>query len=146
MINWFNMPAEGLSNGGQFEIKELTATENRTYEKDGEVYNKVTVNVSGGGSSDFSTAEVTIQITSQQPNAQILIPTIISSSIEAIMNTPYNYIAVSTPHTITVPLYKGSLIVNGDWSSGDVTVNVSGSVEVMENSFLIKGDCTITIS
>lgn len=60
MINWFNMPSEGLSNGGQFEIKELTATENRTYEKDGEVYNKVTVNVSGGGgSSDFSTAEVT---------------------------------------------------------------------------------------
>lgn len=45
MINWFNMPAEGLSNGGQFEIKELTATENKTYEKDGEVYNKVTVNV-----------------------------------------------------------------------------------------------------
>lgn len=62
MINWFNMPVEGLSNGGQFEIKELTATENKTYEKDGEVYNKVTVNVSGGGggSSDFSTANVTI--------------------------------------------------------------------------------------
>ena len=61
MINWFDMPAEGLSNGGEFEIKELTATENKVYQKDGEVYNKVTVNVEGGGgSSDFSTAEVTI--------------------------------------------------------------------------------------
>ena len=61
MINWFDMPAEGLSGGGQFEIKELTATENKVYEKAGEVYNKVTVNVEGGGgSSDFSTAEVTI--------------------------------------------------------------------------------------
>ena len=62
MINWFNMPAEGLSNGGQFEIKELTATENKTYEKDGEVYNKVTVNVSGGGSSDFKKVNVTLKV------------------------------------------------------------------------------------
>lgn len=62
MINWFNMPEEGLSNGGQFEIKELTATENKTYQKDGEVYNKVTVNVSGG-SSDFTTAAVSIDAT-----------------------------------------------------------------------------------
>lgn len=61
MINWFNMPDEGLSNGGLFEVKELEATENGTYETKGEMYNKVTVNVEGGGgSSDFSTAEVTI--------------------------------------------------------------------------------------
>lgn len=64
MINWFDMPAQGLSNGGQFEIKELTATENKVYQKDGEVYNKVTVNVEGGGGGgDFSTAEVTLNLT-----------------------------------------------------------------------------------
>lgn len=51
MINWFDMPAEGLSNGGLFEVKELEVTENGTYETKGEMYNKVTVNVEGGGSS-----------------------------------------------------------------------------------------------
>ena len=51
MINWFNMPDEGLSNGGLFEVKELEVTENGTYETKGEMYNKVTVNVEGGGSS-----------------------------------------------------------------------------------------------
>lgn len=51
MINWFDMPAEGLSNGGLFEVKELEVTENGTYETKGEMYNKVTVNVEGGGGS-----------------------------------------------------------------------------------------------
>ena len=54
MIHWFDMPAEGLSNGGEFEIKELTATENKVYQTPGEVYSKVTVNVEGGGSSDLN--------------------------------------------------------------------------------------------
>lgn len=49
MINWFNIPDEGLSNGGLFEVKELEVTENGTYETKGEMYNKVTVNVEGGG-------------------------------------------------------------------------------------------------
>ena len=51
MINWFDMPAEGLSNGGLFEVKELEVTENGTYEEKGEMYNKVVVNVEGGGGS-----------------------------------------------------------------------------------------------
>lgn len=51
MINWFDMPAEGLSNGGLFEVKELEVTENGTYEQSGEMYNKVIVNVEGGGTS-----------------------------------------------------------------------------------------------
>ena len=54
MINWFDMPAEGLSNGGLFEVKELEVTENGTYETKGEMYNKVTVNVEGGGGSSTS--------------------------------------------------------------------------------------------
>lgn len=100
----------------------------------------------GGGSSDFSTAEVTVQITSAQPGVAIYIPTIISSPMEAIFNNPYNPINSSTPQTVTVPLYKGSLVIIGIWDSGDVTVSISGSVQVMENSFLITGDGTITIS
>lgn len=58
MINWFDMPAEGLSNGGLFEVKELEATENGTYEEKGEMYNKVTVNVEGGG-GEFKLANIT---------------------------------------------------------------------------------------
>lgn len=64
MINWFDMPAEGLSNGGLFEVKELEATENGTYETKGEMYNKVTVNVEGGGGETWNTVfegDVTIQ-------------------------------------------------------------------------------------
>lgn len=52
------MPAEGLSNGGEFEIKELTATENKVYQTPGEVYSKVTVNVEGGG-GEFKIANIT---------------------------------------------------------------------------------------
>lgn len=55
MINWFNMPDEGLSNGGLFEVKELEVTENGTYETKGEMYNKVTVNVEGGGGETWNT-------------------------------------------------------------------------------------------
>ena len=63
MINWFDMPAEGLSNGGQFEVKELTATENKVYEKAGEVYNKVTVNVEGGGGSSDDALSLSVLYT-----------------------------------------------------------------------------------
>lgn len=49
MINWVDIPDEGLSNGGLFEVKELEVTENGTYETKGEMCNKVTVNVEGGG-------------------------------------------------------------------------------------------------
>lgn len=100
----------------------------------------------GGGSSDFSTAEVTVQITSAQPGVAIYIPTVISSPMEVISNYPYNPANSSTPQTVTVPLYKGSLIIIGIWDSGAVTVDTSGSVQVMESSFLITGDCTITIA
>ncbi len=62
MINWFNMPDEGLSNGGLFEVKELEVTENGTYEEKGEMNNKVTVNVSGGGGDLYSLATNILQI------------------------------------------------------------------------------------
>lgn len=52
------MPAEGLSNGGLFEVKELEVTENGTYEEKGEMYNKVIVNVEGGG-GEFKIANIT---------------------------------------------------------------------------------------
>ena len=139
MINWFNMPAEGLSNGGLFEIKELTATENKVYQKDGEVYNKVTVNVEGGGgSSDFSTAEVTVNANTQQ--FEFFVP---------LINEKFGYLGAydnifpSESETLTVGLYKGKAVTRF-YTSG--VVSVSGNAQLMNEQILITGDCTITIS
>lgn len=140
MINWFNMPAEGLSNGGQFEIKELTATENGEYQKDGEVYNKVTVNVSGGGgggSSDFSTAEVTI--TSDDEYVDGLMINYISENGVQTNNAP----DVGTYDTV---LYKGK----GNaykLQSLHKTLTVTGDAQYdsMFGIITITGDCTIDV-
>ena len=136
MINWFDMPAEGLSNGGEFEIKELTATENKVYQKDGEVYNKVTVNVEGGGgSSDFSTAEVTII---NNTNDEIFIYVAI---LQTDPDASYGcvYLDVEEQATVTVVLYKGSAFTNIPfYGTASSTGNYSDGY--------ITGDCTITIS
>ena len=143
MINWFNMPAEGLSNGGEFEIKELTATENKVYETPGEVYNKVTVNVEGGGgSSDFSTAEVTIITASGKANT-IIFPFVYDGEYSAVGATFNN----EGTHTFTVPLYKGE----GDAtiaSIEEINISVTGNIEYVEADgiFIITGDGSITIS
>ena len=138
MINWFDMPAEGLSNGGMFEIKELTATENKVYQKDGEVYNKVTVNVEGGGgSSDFSTAEVTITNNSENP-ALFFGSFIVDNSITHGFNVSEN-----TTETLTVVLYKGVSVMGVD---DELNVVVTGDITYSDWDFTITGDGTITIS
>ena len=140
MINWFDMPAEGLSNGGEFEIKELTATENKVYEKAGEVYNKVTVNVEGGGgSSDFSTAEVTIASFDDGGYTEYEYPL-------PCVDDEYNTLVILHPiardnsRIFTVPLYKGKLTIN----TGE-NIGISGNF-VYNSDFgelTITGDCTI---
>lgn len=140
MINWFDMPAEGLSNGGMFEIKELTATENKVYQEDGEVYNKVTVNVEGGGgSSDFSTAEVTII----WDNPEIEVNWDSCPIIENDMINGSTY-ADTSPAIVTVPLYKGKCV----WVQATRGLTLSGNIEEYYEGagMLITGDGTITIS
>lgn len=144
MINWFNIPDEGLSNGGLFEVKELEVTENGTYETKGEMYNKVNVNVEGGGGeSDFSTAEVTfvnVDITTS--------PYIVSVSAIKDNMIKMDGGNVLLPITITVPLYKGTnilpvtCIANNDESYMPTT---EGSVEFSIESmgFVVTGDGTI---
>lgn len=99
-----------------------------------------------GGSSDFSTAEVTIQITTENPDVYVAIPAIVTTPMDMILNQQYNTLNSSTAQMLTVPLYKGSLAVTGN-SAGEISVNVSGSVEKVGTvDFIITGDCTITIS
>lgn len=157
MINWFDMPAEGLSGGGQFEIKELTATENKVYEKAGEVYNKVTVNVEGGGgSSDFSTAEVTL-VNSANTNLAVMLPVLYEANPpfdpNALVRGALSLLANET-FVLNVPLYKGHCLikkgVSGDRIDGQTVATTytvtSGSATSSMAGVDITGDCTITIS
>lgn len=138
MINWFDMPAEGLSNGGLFEVKELEVTENGTYETKGEMYNKVTVNVEGGGgSSDFSTAELTI--TSDDEYIEGLLIDFISENGVEIMDAP----DVGTYVTV---LYQGK----GNaykLASLHKTITVTGNAQydAMLGVITITGDCAIDV-
>lgn len=140
MINWFNIPDEGLSNGGLFEVKELEVTENGTYETKGEMYNKVTVNVEGGGgSSDFSTAEVTIIW--DNPEIEVFwdnCPIIENGMING------NTYADTSPAIVTVPLYKGKCF----WVKTTRGLTLSGNIEEYHEGegMLITGNGTITIS
>lgn len=140
-INWFDMPASGLSNGGQFEIKELEVTENGTYEQSGEMYNKVTVNVEGGGggSSDFSTAEVTIIW--NNPEIEVIWDSCPIIENGMINGTTY---ADTSPAIVTVPLYKGKCF----WVKATRGLTLSGNIEEYNDGegMLITGNGTITIS
>ena len=157
MINWFDMPAEGLSNGGLFEVKELEVTENGTYEQSGEMYNKVTVNVEGGGgSSDFTTAEVTL-VNSANTGLAVMLPFLIEA--EPPFEPNASIIGASTlmaNETIVrnVPLYKGHCLImkgtSGDKIDGQTVATTytvtSGSATSSMGGVDITGDCTITIS
>lgn len=139
MINWFDMPEEGLSNGGQFEIKELTATENKVYQKDGEVYNKVTVNVEGGGgSSDFSTAEMVFD--NSYGTATYISGTFVDPEYDEIVTE----VDIDAGDTVTIPvvLYKGSMIC----SIGDgYIVAGNASYDSESQNWIITGDCNVTV-
>jgi len=125
------------------QLIEKTITENGTYDAltDGaNGYSKVNVNVEGGGgSSDFSTAQVTVIKEEESLNGLIL-PTISDDTYEI---QPYQ------SGIYTVPLYKGSLFIKGAPILG-IIESVSGDIEELgsgkNNYYRIYGDCTITIS
>ncbi len=159
MINWFDMPAEGLSNGGLFEVKELNVTENGTYEQSGEMYNKVTVNVEGGGgSSDFSTAEVTIiPIIEGSPT---LVTNVFGAEIQYPEGSSSPYYANFNDFNGNVILYKNEAIIpidsiGGEGSNGIYygasdnpapTISGNATFDIDEGIFTITGDCTITVT
>lgn len=152
MINWFDMPAEGLSNGGLFEVKELEVTENGTYETKGEMYNKVTVNVEGGGgSSDFSTAEVTIINNS---GATVILGDVFAPIFQ--IKTDFTTVGLDTEiannDTLVLDLLTPIDLVEasiGSVITGLVTNMVNCSVddgELFITDPLQNSSCTITIS
>lgn len=97
---------------------------------------------SGGGSSDFSTAEVSVE-----NNTGELIDGRYVSVVDTPISTvrPMNALSFNSSRTYIVPLYKGSC----NWVfDGTANVSVSGDIEWnSENrTAFITGDCTITIS
>ena len=98
--------------------------------------NKVDM-LGGGGSSDFSTATITVVGDLNAP-----IPFVMTTE----MCSPFdNLVSMkqTIPSGVQVPLYKGTLITEivGDG------ISVSGNIEELGDSvYLITGDCTITVS
>lgn len=144
-----------------------TITENGT-DIDVAAFEKVDVNVSGGGgSSDFSTAEVTVHFTFESSaGASDIFPTIIpvvnETEIYAVglsETININAGATSKDVVVTMPLYKGKLVTTVsewilypsyvfDWSNtpsatGNATIETLEDGEIY--AAIITGDCTITI-
>ena len=132
--------------------KEIT--ENGTYDATDDSangYSSVTVNVEGGGgSSDFSTAEVTINNESGTTIPVIYIQNVIEEnalgeeSPAGVINAVYN---IGSTASIRVPLYKGGAL----WQIGDelldYEISVSGSATKVSSAiYYITGNCTITLS
>lgn len=104
----------------------------------------------GGGSSDFSTTEVTINNESGTTIPVMYIENVIEEnalgeeSPAGVFNAVYN---IGSTASIRVPLYKGGAL----WLIGDelldYEISVSGSAtKVASAIYHITGNCTITLS
>lgn len=95
----------------------------------------------GGGSSDFSTAEVEVINTTAD---------MVSVSAVSIRDTPssaivsFGTIMADSDRTYTVPLYKG--VCSWKITVADAVVTVTGDISYDNGNIFITGDGTITIS
>jgi hypothetical protein len=97
------------------------------------------VNAGGGGSSDFSTATVTV---TKNGLTAVFLPTKIDiDDVDGAM-----VISDVESGEYIIPLYKGHTLVPVNLASPTATVSVSGSASYEEGYVTITGDCTITIS
>lgn len=129
-------PTTGIANGST--CIEMNTGKKFMYNEDGGEWVEVpSSGGGGGGDSDFSTAQVTI--VNNQSSLEL--------TIVQILPEPYNLILADyvrpTSDTITVPLYKGSIVLT---SNGAGNVSVSGACEYADDQFIITGDCTITLA
>lgn len=93
--------------------------------------------IGGGGSSDFSTAKVTVLSTKGR---------IISAGhIVTEDDDDYLMYAITEAGEYDVITYKGSALLMASIKVGE-TITVSGNAETSNSEIYITGDCTITIS
>ena len=98
------------------------------------------VEYGGGGSSDFSAANV-IFINNTGDEAEIYIAYVNQNPAGYYIDNPY-YASTGTNDAIITPLYMGE---NNVMLIG-YSIEVSGAAIVSGNNITITGDCTITIS
>lgn len=135
-----------LATAYGIEIEELTVTENGTYSEEGKAYSPVKVNVSGGGSSDYSIASVVFTNNATDDFA-IAIPWIFEGSMNSFID--YEDIDGETPFDIV--LYKGEAMGTIMYSDVDAHTQIvfsesTGDTEIAYNSIYINGDGTATIA
>lgn len=128
---------DSFESGDNKEEIELSATENKVYTPDeGKVYNKVTVNVPEL-TSDITTAEVILENNEALYTWTIYAPILDSNAVVVR--------EVSHGGTFTIPLYKGSAILDGtDYAGGVPTI--TGNCTYENYNFIITGDCTIVFA
>ena len=127
-----------ISEGGP-TVEALNVTENGTYSEEGKAYSPVVVNVAGG-SSDFSTAEVTFSNTTDTTLVQNGIAVLNFMGEEGMaMEFP---ILTTDPITVDVVLFKGSQIIFAP--TDDVTIAVTGDITENEGEIVVTGDGTIS--
>lgn len=96
----------------------------------------------GGGSSDFSTAEVTV--VNNDEGSYIEMPICLEADEYDPARIGFAHIDDYATGTFTVPLYKGVCVIL--ITEATVSYSVSGNIEDLGSGYLyITGDCTITI-
>lgn len=141
MIRYYSVPKETFVTNGTI-VEPLNVTENGTYAPPaGTAYSPVIVNVEGGGgSSDFSTAEVTITQGDANSDAG-------SISVIRVQGDDIYEIALSgeSPGVFTIVLYKGHYYISADsYTVKSVSGNVTFDAENEEID--ITGDCTLVLN
>lgn len=141
-----NWPEGG---GSSITVEPLSVTANDTYTAPtGKAYSPVTVNVSGG-SSDFSTAEVTlINSTTGSGTYTVHIAQVYDGQNGGIAIGNLN-VSKDEPITITVPLYKNNYAIKLneiESASTSVMPTTTGDITFSPQGFLVQGNGTITMS
>ena len=132
-------------NGSEIETPsgKITITENGT-DIDVAQYALADVNVEGGGgSSDFSTAEVIVVRGTPSPDAGAI------TDVPMIKNNILTVFTLDGSSTVpvisTVVLYKGRLVLD---ANPDTFISATGSASYDSDNekLTILGDCTLTLS
>lgn len=132
--------------GGGVTVEALSVTENGTYSEEGKAYSPVTVNVAGG-TSDFSTAEVTV---SNGTANNIILSMICIKNGELGTGITIDQQSLSGPtvETVEVVLYQGSSFAGFMETTGGSPVenySLSGNIVDEEGLLIVTGNGTIAI-
>ena len=138
---------EHIGGGSSITVEALNVTENDVYTApEGKAYSPVTVNVSGGGSSDYSIAEVVFT-----NNATHLFNIIVPNLYEDSMYSSIDSEDIDGETPFDIVLYKGSAIAYIQMNDTSQTQadfsSCTGDIEIYNSTTIyISGDGTATIA